>query len=218
MKRFCIVLVAALAAAAAAGAQEAAAPSASPAPGALQAELSAALQEMSGAQLGTLTVGDLVKVASRISIAEQKIAYVQRARRASMMFPGAGQFMTGDALGGSLFAAGDLAIVAGALVGAYFLLPGDLQIGNGIGGASTNYLYDSFTTIQARWENHNLVDYLPSFGVLAGGMILKGILGHFSAVNAASEARKNIADGKITFTPNFGFMNRGFMMGMRMRM
>jgi hypothetical protein len=212
MKRFFIVLVAVLAAVAAAGAQEKAAPAGT------QAELNAALQELSAAELGTLTVADLVKVAERVSVAEQKVAYVQRARMASMMLPGAGQFMTGDALGGSLFLIGDIAIMAGAMIGSYLYLPPNLLIGDGVGGTTTNYLTDSFAVMKARFEGHSFMEYLPSMGFMAGGMILKGILGHFSAVSAAGEARKNIADGKITFTPNFGFMGRGFMMGMGMRM
>ena len=208
MKRFCFVLIAALAAAAAAGAQEAAPPAGT------QEELNAALQEISAAQIGTLSVADLVKVATRVSIVEQKIAYVQKVRMASMMFPGAGQFITGDALGGTLYTIGDLAIIAGTLIGGYFLLPPDLQF------TQTDYLNTSISTIMTRLEGHTVINYLPTFGVMAGGMLLRGILGHFSAVNAASEARKNIADGKITFTPNFGFIGRGFQMemGVRMRM
>jgi hypothetical protein len=209
MKRFCIVLVVVLAAAAATGAQETAAP---PAADGVQAELSAALQEMSAAQIGTLSVADLVKVAARVSIAEQKIAYVQKVRMASMMLPGAGQFITGDTLGGSLFVIGDVAIMAGAMIGSYFLLPGDLQF------TGTDYLNTPFSTIRTRWEGHTFMEYLPAFGVMAGGMLLKGILGHFSAVSAAGEARKKIADGSITFTPNFAFMGRGFGMGMTMHM
>ena len=215
MKRFSLILVAAFAAAAVAGAQQAAAPFAPGQADGLQQELSAVLQEMSAAQLGTLSVADLVKVASRLSIARQKLAYVQHARMASMMFPGAGQFLTGDSLGGSLYLAGDLAIVAGVLIGGYFLLPPDLQF------AQTDYLNNHFSDIRGKWEAHSFMEYLPTLGVMAGGMLLKGLLGHFSAVNAAKEARQNIADGKITFTPNFGRMGRGGMgmgLGMRMRM
>ena len=66
----------------------------------------AALQDLSSTQVGTLTVGDMVKIAERVSIAEQKLHYVQKVRMASLMHPGAGQFMTGDAVGGALFLAG----------------------------------------------------------------------------------------------------------------
>jgi hypothetical protein len=172
--------------------------------------LSEALQDMSAAQLGTLTVADLETLAGRISVAVQKVRYVEKARRASMIFPGAGQFMTGDATGGTLYLVGDLALLTGTLAGAYFLLPANVRFGD------LDYFDDSIGTIKASWESNSIMDYLPSFGVMAGGMILKGILGHFSAANAAEEARRNIADGKVTFVPDFGFMGHGFGMEMRM--
>jgi hypothetical protein len=204
MKRTLIAMVFAAALATAAFAQEK-----TPDPLEFQQELSAALQDISGTQLGTLTVGDLEKIAGRISIAVQKIQYVQKVRRASFLLPGAGQFMTGDALGGSLFLAGDLALVTGTLVGAYFLLPTNVQF------SGLDYLHAPLGTIRTAWESNSITDYLPSIGVLAGGMILKSILGHFSAVNAEREARTNIAEGKVTFTPNLDMFGRGLGMGAR---
>ncbi len=173
-------------------------------------ELSAALQDMSGTQVGTLTVGDLEKLAGRVSIVVQKIQYVQKVKRASFFLPGAGQFMTGDALGGSLFLAGDLAIVTGTLIGAYFLLPTNVQF------RDLDYFHVPLGSIRRAWESNSFTDYLPSIAVLAGGMVLKAVLGHFSAANAESEARARIAEGKITFTPNFDVFGRGFGMGVRM--
>lgn len=205
MKRTIIAMVLSAALAAAAFAQEKA-----PDSSGFQQELSAALQDMSGTQLGTLTVGDLEKIAGRVSIVVQKIHYVKKARRASFMHPGAGQFMTGDALGGSLFLAGGLAIVTGTLLGAYFLLPSNVQF------SGLDYLHAPMGSIRTTWQSNSIMDYLPSIGVLAGGMVLKAILGHFSAVNAESRARANIAEGKVTFTPNLGMMGPGFGMGMRM--
>ena len=151
-----------------------------------------------------------MKLVSRISIAEQKIHYVQKARMASFLFPGAGQFMAGDAVGGSLFLTGDLLVMAGAVVGAYFLLPSNLQFG------SLDYFNTPVSTIDTQWASHTVVDYLPSIGALAAGMLLRGILGYFSAASAGNEARANIADGKVTFTPNFDFLERGPGMGMGM--
>jgi hypothetical protein len=206
MKRFGIALCLIAAIGAGAGAQEVLTPAS------LQAELSAALQDMSTAQLGTLTVQDVMKLASRLSIAEQKVHYVQKVRMASFLFPGAGQFMAGDAVGGSLFLTGDLLIWTGAVVGAYFLLPNDLQFG------SLDYLNSPVSTIDTRWAGHSVVEYLPSIGVLAGGMLLKALLGHLSAASAADDARANIASGKVTFTPNFDFLDRGPGMGMGMGM
>ena len=182
-----------------------------PEPLGFEAELDAALQEMAAAQLGSLTVADLAKLHDRLSIARQKLEYVQRARRASFFIPGAGQFMTGDKLGGSLYLAGDIVIVAGGLVGAYFLLPANVQFNN------LDYFNDSLANIGSAWQSNSVLSYLPSVGVLAGAAILRGVLGHISAVNAAREARQNIADGKITFVPRFDLDRHGFGMGMMMR-
>jgi hypothetical protein len=178
----------------------------------LSTELSAALQDMSSAQLGTLTVGDLEQIAGRVSIAMQKIHYVQKVRTASLMFPGAGQFMTGDPVGGSLYLAGDLAVFTGTIVAAYFVLPSDLHF-----SSSFNYFTSPFSQVATAWAGHGFVDYLPAIGVLVGGHIVKGILGHFSAVDAARRARQNIENGTVQFIPSFDFMDRGFGMGMKFR-
>ena len=176
-------------------------------------ELTAALQDMSGTALGTLTVGDLEKLAGRVSVVVQKIQYVQKVRRASFLLPGAGQFMQGDAGGGAAFLAGDLAIVTGTLIGAYFLLPTNVQF------RDLDYFHVPPGSIRSAWESNSFVDYLPSIGVFAGGMILRAILGHFSAENAESEARANIAEGKVTFTPNLDvFYRGGYGLGLGMRM
>ncbi len=206
MKRTWMALLALVAAAGVAAAQD------QPAAADPQAELTAALQEISASQVGSLTVADLTKVAARLSIAQQKRAYVTRVSVASIFFPGAGQFMAGDTLGGVLFLTGDLAVMTGAVLGAYYLLPADLQF------TSLDYYTGRITDIRTAWLDHSLKDYLPSFGVMAGGMLLKGILGHVSSRLAADQARRNIASGKVTFTPSFDFLGHGFMMGLRIRM
>jgi len=215
MHRTLIALIALAAAAGmAAGAWAQAGPSPAPsaptAPSAFTAEVQAALQEMSSEQLGTLTVGDLQKLAGRISIAEQEAAYVQRARTASRFLPGAGQLMTGDSLGGALFLAGDVALAAGTLVGAYLLLPSSVQF------SSIDYINDPVSSIRSKWEGNSIGAYLPSFAVCVGGMILEHVLGHFASVEAGRSARRAISDGKVTFTPNFDFLGRPGL-GMRMR-
>jgi hypothetical protein len=169
------------------------------------------MAEMSGDQLGTLTVGDLIRLAERISVAEQNALYVEKARAASQMFPGVGQFMTGDAVGGSLFLAGDVALITGMLIGAYALLPSNVQF------SSLNYFGDPIGTIRSRWESNSISDYLPSAAVMLGGMIVKAVIGRFAAEDAARRARENIAAGKVTFTPNLEFLGRGVGAGMRMR-
>ncbi len=177
-----------------------------------QQELTAALQAISGTQIGTLTVADLTGIASRVSVARQEQAYIQRVSRASLRFPGVGQLMTGNTLGGVLFLTGDVAVMAGAMVGAYFLLPANLRFD------ALNYYTTNIGDIKTAWQNHSIADYLPSLGVMAGGMLLKGILGHVSSRLAAEEARKNIASGKVTFTPRLGFDGSGLMLGFGIRM
>jgi hypothetical protein len=117
--------------------------------------------------------------------------------------PGVGQFMAGDPVSGSLFVAGDLALFAGTVLGAYFLLPSNVQFGtgNGTAGAGLDYLNTPLVGIKNAWEANSLLAYLPSIGVVAGGMILKHLLGWWSSKSAAGLARQNIADGKVTFEP-----------------
>jgi hypothetical protein len=206
MKRIVVALIALTVAATLAAAQD------QPPAAGQQDDVTAALQEISASQLGTLTVADLTQAAGRLSVAVQARAYVTRVSMASLFLPGTGQLMTGDTVGGVLFLTGDLAVMVGAMVGAYYLLPADLQFG------MMNYYTDKFSTIKTTWENHSLQDYLPSMGVMAGGMLLKGILGHVSSRLAAQAARRNIADGKVRFVPRLGFDGRGMMMGFGMQM
>jgi hypothetical protein len=189
----------------------------------LQKELAQILAQSSSEQLGTMTIADVEKLAGEVSVAVQKAHYVQRARMASFMLPGAGQLMTGDALGGSLFLVTDIALFAGTIVGAYYLLPANVQIG---GASGLDYLNTPMVGIKNAWEANTLLGYLPSIGVMAGGMILRGILGVWSSKTAAEDARQAIADGKVTFEPDFfplfGMMGPGggpgMGMGMMMRM
>ncbi|MGO9311056.1 MAG: hypothetical protein ACLQDL_18785 [Spirochaetia bacterium] len=59
--------------------------------------------------------------------------------------------------------------------------------------------------------------FRASAAVMLGGMIVKAVVGHFAAEDAARRARENIAEGKVTFTPNLEFLGRGVGAGMRMR-
>jgi hypothetical protein len=177
----------------------------------VQNEIAAIEKEIGGTTIGALTIADLDKIAGRISIAKQKEDFVQRSAVASMIMPGIGQFMNKDPLAGSLFIGADVILLAGTLVGGYFLLPANVQFDK------LDYFNDSFTIIKDTWHSNNLVSYLPSIVVFAGGMILSMIVRHFSAENAANLAAKNIADGKITFEPDFSFYGSMPGFGMRMR-
>jgi hypothetical protein len=163
----------------------------------LNDEVTAILDRNASTTLGTMSLGDAEKIAGEISVAYQKYDYIESSRAASFMLPGLGQFKNGDAMGGSLFLIGDLAVTAGALLGAYYLLPANVRFD------SLDYLNTPLSAIRTTWQSNTVMNYLPSAGVLAGGMLVNGLLRWFSAENATSLARKNIADGKVTFQPRF---------------
>lgn len=187
----------------------------------LQNEIEAILEAKASVPIGSLTVGDLEGMAGQISVLLQRSAYVSRAGMASFMVPGMGQFLTGNPVGGSLFLAGDVAVAAGALVGAYFLLPARLQFGtgNGTGASGLDYLNTSKTQIHDAWKAGTVMEYLPSMGVMAAGMAARHLLGLWASREAVEAARRNVADGKVTFQPEIlPFLGSGGMgMGMRMR-
>ncbi len=180
------------------------------APSFLEQELEAASSELSSGQVGSLTMEDVEKIAAHLAIAVQKERYVQRVQRASFMLPGAGQFMTGDTLGGWLFVAWDLTVLVGTVVSAYFVLPANVQFG------SLDYLNSPLSTIRTAWGTNSIGSYLPFLGVVAGGVILETVLRYVAADNAARTARKNIEEGKVTFQPTLDFMDGGLGFGMQM--
>ena len=161
----------------------------------LNAEITAILGQKADTQLGTMTVGDLEALAGQVSISVQKEQYIRHATVASLVLPGAGQFMVGDVAGGSLFLAGDIAVLAGAVVGSYFLLPANVQFGQ------LDYLNAPFSTIKNTWQSNSFMDYLPSLGVMAGGAAVEMLLRWLSAENAKATARSNVESGKVTFQP-----------------
>jgi hypothetical protein len=188
-------------------------PAVAPAPAAtsfLEQELTAAGSELSSRQVGTMTMDDVEKIAAHLSIAFQKSRYVDRARAASYALPGLGQFMTGDTLGGWLYVAWDVTILAGTLISAYFVLPSNVQFG------SLDYLNSPLSTIRAAWESNSVLSYLPLAAVIAGGVILEMVLRSASSENAAQTARKNIAAGKVTFEPTLDLTGGGPGVGMKL--
>jgi hypothetical protein len=183
----------------------------------LNAEVASILDQNAQAQLGTMTVQDLTKIAGEISIAMQKDQYIRSAGMASMILPGVGQFKSGDTTGGVLFLTGDLVIFAGTVLGAYFLLPANVQFG------SIDYLNTPLSSIKTTWDSNTLSNYLPSIAVVVGGMAAEMLLRWISARNAEDQARSAIASGKVTFQPQlvplFGLVGPGgkpgFGFGMR---
>jgi len=181
----------------------------------LNAAVSSILDPYSATQIGSMTVGDLEKLEGQLSVAIQKEAYVRRAAMASFRLPGVGQLRTGDTLGGALFLTGDLAVVAGTLVGAYFLLPANVQFG------SLDYLNAPFSTIETTWKANTLAEYLPSIAVAAGGSVAQMLLRVWSARQAEADARAAVQSGKVTFQPELvplvGPMGQGMGAGVRFR-
>jgi len=175
----------------------------------MEQELEAAASELSSGQVGALTMDDIEKIAFHLSIAVQKERYVQRMRNASFALPGLGQFMAGDTLGGWLFIAWDVTVLAGTLVSAYLVLPANVQF------SSLDYLNSSLSTIRNAWLSNSLLSYLPLVGVIAGGVILETVLRYVSADNAERTAQKNIEEGKVTFQPTLDFGDGGLGLGMR---
>ena len=175
----------------------------------LQQEVAAALDEYSAREVGALTVGDLEQIAARLSLAHQKVSFVPRSAMMSMAMPGMGQFVNGNRAAGVLFAAGNVAIMAGTIAATWLLLPVDVQ--------PQSLFVVPVASIKPLVEAHTLLEYLPAAGAMAGGMLLDGILRLTSAGHAAGLARKNIEEGKITFEAESGSMGHGFMMGMRVR-
>ncbi len=177
------------------------------------ADAAALLKSAAAINLASVTGDDVKMLLSQLSVAVQRTTYVQRIRRASMMVPGLGELKTGDTVGGVLLMSAHVAVAAGTLLGAYFLLPGNVRFGAG----GLDYLGTPIQNIETTWESNSLRDYLPSIGALAGGMVLQHVLRFVSAAHAAREARANLAAGKVTFEPRLDFGSGGMMMGMGMR-
>ena len=180
----------------------------------LERQLEAALAEKEGSVLGDMTVGEAQDLLGEISIAYQKAAYVAKSRAASLMLPGMGQFMNDDPGTGALFLSLDVLTGVGTLLGAYFLLPDELQFDQ------LRYFKDSFQDIENAWKAQSFVDLLPTIGVLAGGGLVQVILRGVSSNHAAKLAEERITAGEITFEPKLSVLPvgpgaMGFGMGMK---
>jgi len=145
--------------------------------------------------IGEFTLNEMKEAALDLSIPFQKMQYVKKSKIASAILPGLGQYMNDDPLSGTLFLISDIAVTAGTLIGAYYLLPDELRFDR------LNYFSDSSSTIHERWENQSFNDLLPTMGVIAGGIVVSGVVRLLSATHAGKLAQKNIAEGRIQFEP-----------------
>jgi hypothetical protein len=203
MRRFVSLFVPLLLAAALLGAEP---PARGPS---MAAELSAALAQYSGTDLGDLTVGDLEDIAARLAAARMKASFVPRSAKMSMMMPGLGQFVNGAPGAGALFMAGSAVVAAGTIAAAWLLLPVDVQ--------PQSLFVAPINTFETTVKAHTPLEYLPAAAAVVGGMLLDGVLRAASAHHAARLAAKNIEEGRVTFEPGAGPMGGGFMLGVKVR-
>jgi hypothetical protein len=167
-------------------------------------ELDTIVEERGDQGLDSLTIRDLNEIAENLSISFQKTAFVESSKKASWIFPGAGQFKNNDALSGALFVSANVAVTAGTLITAYFLLPEDVRFDR------LNPFTESRSRLEETWKDHSFVDFLPSLGVVAGGIALNVIIRILSANHAEDLARKNIENDNVKFEPyRFVPLSRG---------
>lgn len=182
-------------------------------------EAAVILEAVDNTSIGEFTLNEMKELALDLSIPYQKMQYVKKSKMASFILPGAGQYMNDDPLGGTIFIVTNLAITTGTLIGAYNLLPDELKFDK------LNYFRDSSAAINERWENQSFMDMLPSMGVIAGGIVVSGIVRLISSAHAGKLAQKKIAEGRIQFEPKLilpafdsseehGSSQRGFGLGM----
>lgn len=154
--------------------------------------------ELGDRKLGDLDGPALAELGKKLRMASLERAYIQHAAAMSFMMPGAGQMATGDAGIGAAFLVSHLAVVAGSLVGSYFLLPADLRFDR------LDYLGSPIASINGAWDSHSVLEYLPSFGIMAAGMLVDMPLRFFASQGAAKDARAAIKAGKVDLETSFG--------------
>jgi hypothetical protein len=170
----------------------------------LRAEIGRIEADLDGQKMGDIDVSTLFAVRDRLSVASQKDAYVRDMGIHSFLLPGLGQIQTGDTAGGIGFMAADLGVLAGAFVGAYFLLPSDLRFDR------IDYFGSSVSAVHSAWTSHSVTEYLPAFAAFMAGMVLDQTLRHWSAAIARREAASTVEDGRVSFTPRVGIGFMGF--------
>ena len=173
------------------------------------AEALAALAADRGASaLGSMTVADVERGIARLSVAMRQEAWIHGSRMASLALPGLGQFLNRDPLGGSLYLAGSAAVAAGTLVGAYFLLPSNVQ---------GNWFTAPIGTLETAFKSNSVVAYLPSLGVMAAGVVVDAVLRCISAAGAARLAERRVLDGTVSFEPVLISSGKGMGFGVKFK-
>lgn len=151
-----------------------------------------------------LTIDERLNIAGELSVQMQESMYVRHASISSFLIPGAGQFMTGDPVSGTIHMASEAAIIGGVITGLYFLLPEDLK--------------DSSLTRDERhdlFKSYDRDELLPAMGVVAGGVLLSLFNSITASRGAAENALENIETGAVIFKP---YVNIGNTLGLGFRM
>lgn len=174
----------------------------------LSNELENIFTEEKDTKIGDLTFEKLEELYGRISIPLQEAAFIQKSRAASFALPGVGQFINNEPLSGALFLTADIAVIAGTLVGAYLLLPSELQL---------DYLNTPKSQIKETWRAQSVLEMLPSAGIMIGGMLIQSGIRIIASKNAANLAKQNIEDGTITFEPLTFMASHGRRLGFGFR-
>jgi hypothetical protein len=178
-------------------------------PGLTADEILAAAPGVANKTPAELTVGENLAIASAFSVSMQEAMYVHHAGAASLLFPGAGQAMTGS-VGGALLQAGAELLIHGAtMAGVWYLTPAELK--------------DFSLTMEERkaaaavyMTPERIGEVLPVMGVAFGGFALSTLNRLFSAGSAVKAAESNIADGSVSFEPILGPSSIGG--GMKIRL
>lgn len=149
-----------------------------------------------GAQtVGEITIGELRELTGRLSVVAQEEDYVRRARNASHMMPGTGHFLIDENGIGAAYLTGSILVAAGTVLGAYFVLPNDVQFDE------LDYIDDSFRDISRAWRGQSVESLWPAFGVLLGGGLVQAILGELASEDAERRARDQLDSGEKRFEP-----------------
>lgn len=170
--------------------------------------IAAIAAERGTSELGSMTVADVERAVARLSVAMRQEAWIDGSAMASLALPGLGQFLNRDPLGGSLYLAGSAAVAAGALGGAWLLLPADVR---------TGWFSTPIGDLRTDFASHAFADYLPSLGVIAAGAALDAVLRWCSAAGAARLAERRVRDGSIAFEPVLITSGTGFGFGVTFR-
>ncbi|HCM28157.1 MAG TPA: hypothetical protein DIC34_16755 [Treponema sp.] len=150
-----------------------------------------------------LTLAERAKLADALSIARQERMYIGRAAVASFFVPGLGQIMIGKPLEGSLRLVAQAALIGGTMAGAHYLLPDGFDSLLGDRSAMRDFA-----------ASGNMVELLPSWGVMAGGMTLALLNAVFSSQSAAAGARDNVDTGRVRFAPSLMYSSGRMGMGL----